>query len=296
MTLPQAGFSVHNLKMEPAEDTPSQAQFVKPEDIERPFDSHSSNASSPSPSQFDTSDISKQTTSKPVKKRKSWGQELPEPTTNLPPRKRAKTEAEREQRRIERVKRNRQAAHNSRERKRHEHDIILSEKNKLVNECNRLRAQLAEANNQIALLTGGKVQVVPEVVLQPTIDMSASSPTSYRESSIPSFSTSNNTPLLTDLTSPRSDCTPYTPVLADSLDLDTTQQPAALLCDQQCRSMVNTCQLIQRELTLAVLSTIWTTALNSWICSSKTRPRTSCSLTINTMQPPPRTQNYLLSI
>merc|ERR1712023_191494 len=45
--------------------------------------------------------------SKPVKKRKSWGQVLPEPKTSLPPRKRAKTEDEKEQRRIERVKRNR---------------------------------------------------------------------------------------------------------------------------------------------------------------------------------------------
>jgi transcriptional activator HAC1 len=47
-------------------------------------------------------------------------QALPEPKTNLPPRKRAKTEDEKEQRRIERIKRNRAAAHNSRERKRQE--------------------------------------------------------------------------------------------------------------------------------------------------------------------------------
>ncbi|KAL2269341.1 hypothetical protein VTJ83DRAFT_1525 [Remersonia thermophila] len=55
---------------------------------------------------------------KPVKKRKSWGQVLPEPKTNLPPRKRAKTEDEKEQRRVERVLRNRRAAQSSRERKR----------------------------------------------------------------------------------------------------------------------------------------------------------------------------------
>jgi transcriptional activator HAC1 len=45
------------------------------------------------------------------KKRKSWGQVLPEPKTNLPPRKRAKTDDEKEQRRIERVKRNRLVRH-----------------------------------------------------------------------------------------------------------------------------------------------------------------------------------------
>ena len=63
-------------------------------------------------------------TSRPAKKRKSWGQELPEPTTALPPRKRAKTQDEKEQRRIERIKRNRAAAHNSRERKRQETDTL----------------------------------------------------------------------------------------------------------------------------------------------------------------------------
>jgi transcriptional activator HAC1 len=55
---------------------------------------------------------------KQAKKRKSWGQVLPEPKTNLPPRKRAKTEDEKEQRRVERVLRNRRAAQSSRERKR----------------------------------------------------------------------------------------------------------------------------------------------------------------------------------
>ncbi|KAF4336933.1 transcriptional activator hac1 [Fusarium beomiforme] len=55
---------------------------------------------------------------KTTKKRKSWGQVLPEPKTNLPPRKRAKTADEKEQRRVERVLRNRRAAQSSRERKR----------------------------------------------------------------------------------------------------------------------------------------------------------------------------------
>ncbi|KAI5463953.1 transcriptional activator HAC1 [Mariannaea sp. PMI_226] len=72
-----------------------------------------------------------QTTSdkKPAKKRKSWGQVLPEPKTNLPPRKRAKTEDEKEQRRVERVLRNRRAAQSSRERKRLEVEA-LEQRNK----------------------------------------------------------------------------------------------------------------------------------------------------------------------
>jgi transcriptional activator HAC1 len=65
---------------------------------------------------------------KPTKKRKSWGQELPVPKTNLPPRKRAKTDDEKEQRRIERVLRNRAAAQTSRERKRLEMEKLETEK------------------------------------------------------------------------------------------------------------------------------------------------------------------------
>jgi len=89
---------------------------------------------------------------KPVKKRKSWGQELPTPTTNLPPRKRAKTEAEKEQRRIERVLRNRAAAQSSRERKRKEVEALEDVKNNLADENQSLRdanIQLTHENIQL---------------------------------------------------------------------------------------------------------------------------------------------------
>lgn len=88
-----------------------QPQFLKLEDLQ--------SASSPA-SSYDNTPASITIHSRPAKKRKSWGQELPEPKTTLPPRKRAKTDDEKEQRRIERIKRNRAAAHNSRERKRQE--------------------------------------------------------------------------------------------------------------------------------------------------------------------------------
>ncbi|KAI5852898.1 putative bZIP transcription factor [Morchella snyderi] len=79
---------------------------------------------------------------KPVKKRKSWGQVLPTPTTNLPPRKRAKTEPEKEQRRIERVIRNRQAAQTSRERKRLEYEALEKAKAALEVDNNELKSKL----------------------------------------------------------------------------------------------------------------------------------------------------------
>ena len=93
--------------------------FLKLEDL---------HSSPPPPSSFDENTQETPQTvivhSKQAKKRKSWGQELPAPKTTLPPRKRAKTDDEKEQRRIERIKRNRAAAHNSRERKRQETEVL----------------------------------------------------------------------------------------------------------------------------------------------------------------------------
>ncbi|KLU90558.1 transcriptional activator hac1 [Magnaporthiopsis poae ATCC 64411] len=85
------------------------------------------------------------TEKKQTKKRKSWGQVLPEPKTNLPPRKRAKTEDEKEQRRVERVLRNRRAAQSSRERKRLEVEA-LEQRNK------QLEQKLAQSQDIIMSL------------------------------------------------------------------------------------------------------------------------------------------------
>ncbi|KAL8663365.1 MAG: hypothetical protein Q9202_003884 [Teloschistes flavicans] len=84
---------------------------------------------------------------RPVKKRKSWGQELPVPKTNLPPRKRAKTEDEKEQRRIERVLRNRQAAQSSRERKRQEVEKLEGEKSAIETMNDKLKELLMAAEH-----------------------------------------------------------------------------------------------------------------------------------------------------
>ncbi|PHH88711.1 hypothetical protein CDD83_7171 [Cordyceps sp. RAO-2017] len=81
-------------------------------------------SSVPDMSPAPTEEMPSSTDKKPTKKRKSWGQVLPEPKTNLPPRKRAKTEDEKEQRRVERVLRNRRAAQSSRERKRLEVEAL----------------------------------------------------------------------------------------------------------------------------------------------------------------------------
>jgi len=102
---------------------------------------------------------------RPVKKRKSWGQKLPEPKTTLPPRKRAKTEDEKEQRRIERIKRNRAAAHNSRERKRVEAEQLATANEGLLKQIYDLQRRVAIQDAQLSKckdLLGGDL---PEVDL-----------------------------------------------------------------------------------------------------------------------------------
>ncbi|KAG0137783.1 hypothetical protein HOY82DRAFT_647208 [Tuber indicum] len=86
------------------------------------------------------------------KKRKSWGQELRIPTTNLPPHKRAKTDEEKEQRRIERILRNRAAARSSRERKEKQVEALEEERRGLAESNARMRARLTEMEESNMLL------------------------------------------------------------------------------------------------------------------------------------------------
>lgn len=112
--------------------------------------------------------------SRPAKKRKSWGQELPEPKTTLPPRKRAKTEDEKEQRRIERIKRNRAAAHNSRERKRQETEVLavaLAKANAELEAYRRLHGPLPEGTvlPEVKLVTEGNDVVAAAATPAPSL-------------------------------------------------------------------------------------------------------------------------------
>ncbi|GME63430.1 hypothetical protein GTA08_BOTSDO05666 [Neofusicoccum parvum] len=95
------------------------------------------------------------------KKRKSWGQVLPEPKTNLPPRKRAKTADEKEQRRIERVKRNRLAAHNSRERKREEMEKLTNERDHYKDSLERFFTYTAQLEDQLSWYRSRATEQLP---------------------------------------------------------------------------------------------------------------------------------------
>lgn len=84
---------------------------------------------------------------------------LPLPPGALPPRKRAKTKDEKEQRRIERIMRNRQAAHASREKKRrHVEDLekkcvfLSTENGQLHSQVHQLQSNYSQASNHSKFL------------------------------------------------------------------------------------------------------------------------------------------------
>ncbi|KAL1649050.1 transcription factor that binds to CRE motif [Didymella pomorum] len=215
-------------------NTESVPTTIKMEDLQVPY-----TTPSPSPSSMYSSDTSAQTPapstseSKPVKKRKSWGQVLPEPKTSLPPRKRAKTEDEKEQRRIERVKRNRLAAHNSRERKRQETENLQQQKDALEAEMAALRAKAARVDELEAELKMWHSKYPGEKPASTDIfSFSADTMNPSETLSAPPYS-----PISMDsMDSPRdSSCSPETPAstFEAAPEFDLTQYPAAMLCDLQ---------------------------------------------------------------
>ncbi|OAA35408.1 Transcriptional activator hac1 [Metarhizium rileyi] len=198
---------------------------------------------------------------KPSKKRKSWGQVLPEPKTNLPPRKRAKTDDEKEQRRVERVLRNRRAAQSSRERKRLEVEA-LEHRNKeleemlinaqkanlmLVEELNRLRRDSGVVNRPSSPLNalrdaplslsqelfssqdGHHLSKDPAANLVDQLIKSTANPTVNPASLSPELSPVPDEPQALPESSETQSCELN---MATSSDL--TQHPAEMLSDLQC--------------------------------------------------------------
>ena len=212
---------------------------------------------------------------KPVKKRKSWGQQLPEPKTNLPPRynlkggfkivdmsanpltrKRAKTEDEKEQRRVERVLRNRRAAQSSRERKRQEVEALEAEKRAIERRNQDLEMRLADMEAKNIMLQRELEQFTGNMTVfrgsspasspaQPEQFRQAPSPVTLsrdlfssqdqeKRSSISQQSTVDSQPSQTvNLASISPEMRPVVESNASSSDM--TQHPAAMLCDLQCQ-------------------------------------------------------------
>ncbi|OJJ52988.1 hypothetical protein ASPSYDRAFT_163628 [Aspergillus sydowii CBS 593.65] len=184
---------------------------------------------------------SKSEEKKPAKKRKSWGQELPVPKTNLPPRKRAKTDDEKEQRRIERVLRNRAAAQTSRERKRLEMEKLENEKIDMEQQNQFLIQRLAQMEAENNRLSQQVAQLSAEVRGSRHSTPRATSPASVSPTLTPTlFKQEGDEIALDRIPFPTPSVTDYSPTLkpsslAESSDL--TQHPAAMLCDLQCQSV-----------------------------------------------------------
>jgi len=158
---------------------------------------------------------------------------LPEPKTSLPPRKRAKTEDEKEQRRIERVKRNRLAAHNSRERKRQEYEVLQAEKDQMEADLKSYKEKMAQMEAELKFYR----QKYPGDAPESQFDFS----TTDNADTICPARTSFPSPISMDsMESPRdSSCQPETPAStfeAPTPEFDSTQYPAVILCDLPCRS------------------------------------------------------------
>lgn len=182
------------------------------------------------------------------KKRKSWGQVLPEPKTSLPPRKRAKTADEKEQRRIERVKRNRLAAHNSRERKRQEYDVLLQEKEELEIKLQsfeqamkdmaaELQAYRSMAHGQPPSTSGLGITNValPTTGISSYMNMNNNVVNPQSSFSSQSFPSPESMRSIDSVESPMNTITqPTTP--EPSSEPDQTQHSAVMLWDLQCRS------------------------------------------------------------
>ncbi|KAG2011046.1 hypothetical protein GB937_007362 [Aspergillus fischeri] len=176
---------------------------------------------------------------KPPKKRKSWGQELPIPKTNLPPRKRAKTEDEKEQRRIERVLRNRAAAQTSRERKRLEMEKLENEKIQMEQQNQFLLQRLSQMEAENNRLSQQLAQLTAEVRGSRNSTPKPGSPATASPTLTPTLFKQEGDELpLERIPFPTPSITDYSPTLKPSSlaeSSDVTQHPAAVLCDLQCQ-------------------------------------------------------------
>lgn len=284
---------------------------IKMEDLHQtPFTSAAppsvASASSPAPTSHE---------GKAAKKRKSWGQVLPEPKTNLPPRKRAKTEDEKEQRRIERVKRNRLAAHNSRERKRQEYELLQAEKDQMEADLVAAQRQIAAMATELKAYRQKYPGEVPETNLDLDLDNTSVSDCSAfaaQDTINPAKTTSSTgfpspaSMTMDSFDSPRdSSCAPETPNFSEAaVDFDQTRYPAEILCDLQCRSTSadRTSLAIWAFLSLFNLTLPWTTStltsfstltssrtpswdlLRAWLTATpSSRPSSSTATTLPTL-------------
>jgi len=236
---------------------------------------------------------------KQTKKRKSWGQVLPEPKTNLPPRKRAKTDDEKEQRRVERVLRNRRAAQSSRERKRLEVEA-LEQRNKeletlllnaqkanllLVEELHRFRRDsgvVTRSSSPLDSLRDNQISLSPELfssqdghkanseqpgkTLVDELMMTTTNPTVNPASLSPELGPVPDSASNQPSAEPTLDAKPSEQTGATSPDL--TQRPAEMLCDLPCHTSAEMPQSFRASQTPMSPLLAWTLQLRMLLLSA----------------------------
>ncbi|EXL94805.1 hypothetical protein FOIG_12632 [Fusarium odoratissimum NRRL 54006] len=237
-----------------AATTPSAASTVNPMDMLTPKSYNDDSllpmikqeegvASTPSPSPAPEK--------KTTKKRKSWGQVLPEPKTNLPPRKRAKTADEKEQRRVERVLRNRRAAQSSRERKRQEVEQ-LEKRNKdleaAIQQAEQMNARLMDELAQMRKANG-----LPPLSQELFSPQTTHQPTETTVSPNATVDPMALSPCLSPVPEESEEILQQEPAKETILEQsentspDLTQRPAAMLSDLQCHMSAEVSKMFQSQ-------------------------------------------------
>jgi len=187
---------------------------------------------------------------KPAKKRKSWGQVLPEPKTNLPPRKRAKTEDEKEQRRVERVLRNRRAAQSSRERKRQETEKLEKRNQELelrLKEVEKANFALLERLKRYERSSGVVPTVSAGSPLEHTLSAQLFTGQGLEPGSLddlvamPTVNPASLSPEPVKQEPTVDQSTQLSEVAPAASSDNMTQRPAEMLCDLQCQTSEEPC-------------------------------------------------------
>ncbi|ERF72445.1 hypothetical protein EPUS_06074 [Endocarpon pusillum Z07020] len=209
------------------------------------------------------------------KKRKAWGQPIPEFEKIIGPRKRAKTEAEKTQRAHERTLRNRRAAAQSRDKKQAQFAMMEVENQKLREQLAQYQARFGNLSDTPATVSdivephtsSTSINAYPTPSPDATFhhelsatDLAASTPTisisgpvlSQDESGLSQYQVSPTLAptLQLDPNPIQEDLIYHQQVPSEALSgelPDATQYSAAVLLDPQCQASVGSTSLIQRS-------------------------------------------------
>lgn len=163
------------------------------------------------------------------KKRKAWGQPVPEIVPILPPRKRAKTAEEKEQRKNERILRNRRAADKSRQRQKAQQAGLEQQNKDLLCENAQLKEVLRKAGIQFTFAPP------PSVDYSISSDMQDDTSQPVLSEPSPPVSMQQESPCL----APQIDLQQSMEPTSSVLDTGLTQYPAVVLCDLQCQPVLD---------------------------------------------------------